>query len=198
MLQENSGRSRQQTRFQKISNKTWRIFRNEIPLFEANSLTTICHLIGVPWIHPNQLWRRCFCAPKTDIGQTDPMKLPKVGQLEHENPNLDQVWMDGSFDLKRNGSTYTPLKNGIHKKNHEDIISTTELWTKRWNCCKRIWTNKLLKFITDLISLHLEDKRPGASHRKLLRSTKWLSRTVTFSPVAKIELLEQVLHLLQN
>ena len=84
------------------------------------------------------------------------------------------------------------------KKNHEDIISTTELWTKRWNCCKRIWTNKLLKFITDLISLHLEDKRPGASHRKLLRSTKWLSRTVTFSPVAKIELLEQVLHLLQN
>ena len=34
--------------------------------------------------------------------------------------------------------------------------------------------------------------------RKLLRSTKWLSRTVTFSPVAKIDMLEQVLHPLQK
>lgn len=156
MLQEISGRSRKQTRFQKISNynKTSRKFRNEIPL-NGDSLTTTAISLACHRSIQINFGGVVLCAIPTSV---NPMKLPKVGQLESKMKI--QTWT-------KFGWKFRPQKKWIHLLLWKmvftkimKIISTTELWTKNETVVKgfgHIWTNKLLKLIADLISLHLED-----------------------------------------
>lgn len=77
-----------------------------LSLRRTHSLTTICHLIGVPWIHPNQLWRRCFVR-HSDIGQTQWSCQRLVSWNRKWKSKLGSKFFRWKFQPQNNWSTYS-------------------------------------------------------------------------------------------